>query len=203
MMNCRPWETPPSGSSALHITLRRETGAPKVHRGVDEGMRAATALSPEEPLSTPEGRSNARICQQLNPNVECCSTVLMVRTIPHSVIPIRHRAGHTHERGDNRLARRMIRPALTAIAAAGLLVVGSPLAYSAGGGGGAAGGVGLSFRLGTEPTRVSGWVPFPGTTTLATTDAELQRCRDQARGGAADKDACMPDKGDRKDNSHN
>jgi hypothetical protein len=26
----------------------------------------------------------------------------MVRTIPYSVIPIRHGAGHTHERGDNR-----------------------------------------------------------------------------------------------------
>jgi hypothetical protein len=30
-----------------------------------------------------------------NPNVECCSNVLMVRTIPQPVIPIRHGAGHT------------------------------------------------------------------------------------------------------------
>jgi hypothetical protein len=100
------------------------------------------------------------------------------------------------------MAQRMIRPALMATAAAALLAIGSPLAHSAGGGG-AGGYYGLPFSVGPEPTRVGGWVPFPGTTTRTTADAELQRCQDQAHGSAGDKDACLPQRGDKKANSRN
>jgi hypothetical protein len=93
------------------------------------------------------------------------------------------------------MAQRTIRPALMATAAAGLLALGSPLAHSAGGGGG--GGVGLPFSVGNETTRAAGWVPFPVATQRTTAETELQRCQEQAR-GAGDKNACSPDKSDKK-----
>jgi hypothetical protein len=96
------------------------------------------------------------------------------------------------------MAQRTIRPALMATAAAALLALGSPLAHSAGGGGG--GGVGLPFSVGNEGTRAAGWVPFPAATQRTTAEAELQRCQEQAR-GAGDKNACSPDKSDKKADS--
>jgi hypothetical protein len=94
------------------------------------------------------------------------------------------------------MAQRTIRPALMATAAAALLALGSPLAHSAGGGGG--GGVGLPFSVGNEGTRAAGWVPFPAATQRNTGEAQLQRCQEQARGGARDESACSPDKSDKK-----
>ena len=96
------------------------------------------------------------------------------------------------------MAERTIRPALMATAAAALLALGSPLAHSAGGAGG--GGVGLPFSVGNETTRAAGWVPFPAATQRKTAEAELQRCQEQAR-GAGDKNACSPDKSDKKADS--
>lgn len=96
------------------------------------------------------------------------------------------------------MAQTTIRPALMATAAAALLALGSPLAHSAGGGGG--GGVGLPFSVGNETTRAAGWVPFPAVTQRNTAEAELQRCQEQAR-GAGDKNACSPDKSDKKADS--
>jgi len=86
-----------------------------------------------------------------------------------------------------------------ATAVAALLALGSPLAHSAGGGGG--GGVGLPFSVGSETTRAAGWVPFPVVTQRNTAEAELQRCQEQARDGAGDKNACSPDKTDKKADS--
>jgi hypothetical protein len=94
------------------------------------------------------------------------------------------------------MAQRTIRPALTAAAAAALLALGGPLAHSAGGGRGG-GGVGLPFSVGNDGTR---WVPFPAATQRNTPEAELRRCQEQAR-GAGDKDACSPDKSDKKADS--
>jgi hypothetical protein len=93
------------------------------------------------------------------------------------------------------MAQRTMRPLLTAAAAAALLALGSPLAHAAGGGRGA--GVGLPFNVGNDGTR---WVPFAAGTQRDTPEAELQRCQEQAR-GAGDKNACSPDKSDKKADS--
>jgi hypothetical protein len=92
------------------------------------------------------------------------------------------------------MAQRTIRPALMTTAAAALLALGSPLAHSAGVTGG---GVGLPFSVGNDGTK---WVPFPAATQRNTAEAELQRCQEQAR-GAGDKNACSPDKSDKKADS--
>ena len=92
------------------------------------------------------------------------------------------------------MAQRTIRPALTAAAAAALLTLGSPLAHSFGITGG---GVGLPFNVGNDGTR---WVPFPAATQRNIPEAELRRCQEQAR-GAGDKNACSPDKSDKKADS--
>jgi hypothetical protein len=91
------------------------------------------------------------------------------------------------------MAQRTIRPALMAVAATALLALGSPLAHSRGGG-----GVGLPFSVGNETTRAAGWVPFPAATQRKTAEAELQRCQEQAHGGAGEQNACSPDKSDKK-----
>ena len=95
------------------------------------------------------------------------------------------------------MAQRTIRPAVMATAVAALLALGSPLAHSAGGGGG--GGVGLPFSVGNVGTGAVGWVPFP--VARNTAEAELQRCQEQARDGAGEKNACSPDKTDKKADS--
>jgi hypothetical protein len=97
------------------------------------------------------------------------------------------------------MAQRAIRPALMATAAAAFLALGSPLAHAAGGAGG--GGVGLPFSVGNETTRAAGWVPFPVATQRNTAEAELQRCQEQARGGAGEQNACSHDKSDKKADS--
>jgi len=97
------------------------------------------------------------------------------------------------------MAQRATRQAVMATAVAALLALGSPLAHSAGGGGG--GGVGLPFSVGNEGTRAAGWVPFPIVTQRNTAEVELQQCQKQARDGAEDKNACSPDKIDKKADS--
>ena len=97
------------------------------------------------------------------------------------------------------MAQRTTRPAVMATAIAALLALGSPPAHSAGGAGG--GGVGLPFSVGNVGTGAVGWVPFPVATQRNTAEAELQRCQEQARDGAGDKNACSPDKTDKKADS--